>query len=223
MVGAATPLEQTKELIEILLLRLCLKEGDLASPNFPVKSEPGEDDFDEVEFFLEELESMMEGINEAIEDWLKKRISNSDFLELEFLLEDTITASDDVVIENETYRTRYDSLVRSVQKSFAWMRSQSESDVRNNYYVYLHKNASDGEVFYVGKGTDKRAWSKDRQDYWHKHVDKVGGLSVEVVETDLSELEALNREDYYMEKYREVIINHLRPLAITLSYETNID
>jgi len=219
MVKATIPLEQTKELIETLLLRLCLREDDLASPNFPVKSETDEDDLDEVELFLEELESMMESIDEAIDNWLRKRISNSDFLELEFLLKDTISASDDIVIDDEDYRIRYEILIKSIQKSFAWMRSQTENDVRNDFYVYLHKNTSDGEVFYVGKGTDKRAWSKKRQEYWRKHVDRVGGFSVEIIESGLSELEALNREDYYMEKYSEIIINHQRPIGLKLEID----
>jgi len=219
MVKAEIPLEQTKELIEMLLLRLCLRDDDLASSNFPVKSETDEGDLDEVEFFLEELESMMESIDEAIDNWLGKRISDSDFLELEFLLEDTISASDDVVIEDEDYRIRYEILIRSIQKSFAWMRSQTENDVRNDFYVYLHKNNSDGKVFYVGKGTDKRAWSKNREKYWRKHVDSVGGFSVEIIESGLSELEALKREDYFMEKYSEIVINHQRPTGLKLEID----
>ena len=99
------------------------------------------------------------------------------------------------------------------------MRSQSENDIRSDFYVYLHKNASDGKVFYVGKGTGKRAWSKKRQDYWHEHVDRVGGFSVDVIESDLSELEALYREDYYIEKYSEMIINHQRSHDLKLEID----
>jgi len=39
--------------------------------------------------------------------------------------------------------------------------------MKNDYYVYLHKTL-DGEVFYVGKGTGKRAKSKAyRSKEWH--------------------------------------------------------
>ena len=34
--------------------------------------------------------------------------------------------------------------------------------MKNDYYVYLHKTLN-GEVFYVGKGRLKRAWSKSNR------------------------------------------------------------
>ena len=47
--------------------------------------------------------------------------------------------------------------------------------MKNDYYVYLHKTL-DGEVFYVGKGTGKRAKSKAyRSKEWH--VKNVGFAS----------------------------------------------
>lgn len=42
------------------------------------------------------------------------------------------------------------------------------------FYVYVHRRATDGEVFYVGKGHGKRAQSRDRNRYWHNIVNKHG-------------------------------------------------
>ncbi len=46
------------------------------------------------------------------------------------------------------------------------------------FYVYVHRYASgpkQGEVFYVGKGHGKRAWSKSRSNpHWHNIVNKYG-------------------------------------------------
>ena len=49
------------------------------------------------------------------------------------------------------------------------------------YYVYLHKKPN-GEVFYVGKGTKLRAWSKHgRNEHWNNIVKKYGEFAVEIV------------------------------------------
>lgn len=48
------------------------------------------------------------------------------------------------------------------------------------FYVYLHRKATTGEVFYVGKGKGKRAWSHNgRTDFWKRIVSK-HGLVVEI-------------------------------------------
>lgn len=62
------------------------------------------------------------------------------------------------------------------------------------FYVYIHRKQSNGEVFYVGKGKNKRAWSKDgRTDYWHRVVKK-HGLVVEIVLSGLQEWYAFELE-----------------------------
>lgn len=43
------------------------------------------------------------------------------------------------------------------------------------YYVYVHRRATDGSIFYVGKGKGKRAESKwGRSSHWHNVVNKNG-------------------------------------------------
>lgn len=59
------------------------------------------------------------------------------------------------------------------------------------YYVYVHKYASgpkDGRVFYVGKGTGRRAWHKSRRNpHWLNIVNKYGFKSEIVLRFDREE------------------------------------
>lgn len=69
------------------------------------------------------------------------------------------------------------------------------------YYVYLHKKASDGTPFYVGKGCRNRAYSKSkRSDWWRNTVNK-HGYEVIILEYGLSESVALEREKYWIKFY----------------------
>ena len=65
---------------------------------------------------------------------------------------------------------------------------------KQDYYVYLHRRLSDNKVFYVGKGRNKRAFSRHgRNDRWVKTVEK-HGLLVEIVYDSLDESEAFALE-----------------------------
>lgn len=60
--------------------------------------------------------------------------------------------------------------------------------------MYLHRKASNGEVFYVGKGKKRRAWSRgSRNNYWSNTVEKYG-LVVDIVFDNLDENEAFQLE-----------------------------
>ena len=64
----------------------------------------------------------------------------------------------------------------------------------NNYKVYIHRRASDNEVFYVGKGKRWRENSKaGRNKHWHNMVSK-HGLVIEVVEKGLTNENACKME-----------------------------
>lgn len=71
-----------------------------------------------------------------------------------------------------------------------------------DYYVYVHKKATSGEVFYVGKGTADRAWQKGykRNQHWKRIVDKYG-YTVELVETGYQNWYAIEREIQLIEFY----------------------
>jgi tetratricopeptide (TPR) repeat protein len=77
-----------------------------------------------------------------------------------------------------------------------------------NYYVYFHKD-SGGNIFYVGKGTGKRAWSLDRDQVWTKYVNDrlCGKFSVEIHKDDLTEDEALHLENGLINEYGSNLVN----------------
>lgn len=62
------------------------------------------------------------------------------------------------------------------------------------FYVYIHKRATDGKVFYVGKGTRDRAWEKsNRNVHWQRTVNK-HGYTVHIVEEFADQDSAFLRE-----------------------------
>ena len=70
----------------------------------------------------------------------------------------------------------------------------------NNYYIYFHINPLKNEVFYVGKGKDKRAWKKiSRSTHW-KNIVKKYGYIIDIIEQNLTEEEAFEREIFYIKK-----------------------
>lgn len=70
--------------------------------------------------------------------------------------------------------------------------------MENNYYIYFHINPLKNQVFYVGKGSGKRAWIKsNRSDYWKRYVKKYGYI-VDITDSGLSEEEAFAKEKFYI-------------------------
>lgn len=70
----------------------------------------------------------------------------------------------------------------------------------NDYYVYLHINNETGEPFYVGKGKDNRCNSRHfRNNYWKNIVNKYG-YDVILLDNNLSEIEAYDREVYWINR-----------------------
>lgn len=88
----------------------------------------------------------------------------------------------------------------------------SDPDVRQDYYVYFHKT-SRGEIFYVGKGTGERAWSKDRHPVWKKYVcERLDGhFEVEIARDGLSEDEAEKLEWDLICEHGENLVNWVNP------------
>ena len=60
----------------------------------------------------------------------------------------------------------------------------------NNFYVYLHKRKTDGAVFYVGKGTKRRAWCGGSRKTSAWKANAVSGFDVEIYKSNLTELDA---------------------------------
>jgi hypothetical protein len=77
-----------------------------------------------------------------------------------------------------------------------------------DFYVYVHRRASDGKVFYVGKGRKRRAWVKGRRTrHWQQVVQK-HGLRVQIAVSGLSEACAFSIERMVIAKYgRSNLVN----------------
>jgi len=68
----------------------------------------------------------------------------------------------------------------------------------NDYYVYLHRRLDTSEVFYIGHGNNKRAYSKERNKDWLKTVEVSDGYSVEFIADSLSKIEAKAIENKWL-------------------------
>ena len=71
------------------------------------------------------------------------------------------------------------------------------------FYTYLHTRLSDGQVFYVGKGTARRAWSTCRSAHWKSVVAK-HGLRVDVLSRFDTTSEALLHEVFLISCFRDL-------------------
>lgn len=73
-----------------------------------------------------------------------------------------------------------------------------------NFYTYIHKKASDGSVFYVGKGTANRARKPhDRSNWWHKTAEK-HGFTFEICAQWGTESEAFEHEKFLIWCFRDM-------------------
>jgi len=72
--------------------------------------------------------------------------------------------------------------------------------LENNYYVYLHSGLSNGTVFYVGKGTKSRCYSRSsRSKAWVEFSEMSGGFVTSIYKDNMSEDEALLLENELIE------------------------
>jgi hypothetical protein len=74
--------------------------------------------------------------------------------------------------------------------------------VPSGYYLYLHRRKSDNVVYYVGKGSGKRAWVFSGRNRKWTNVHKKHGTAVEIVFDGLTEQEALDCEVNAILEYR---------------------
>lgn len=76
----------------------------------------------------------------------------------------------------------------------------------NKFCVYLHRRASDRTIFYVGQGTEARAFNKsNRSSKWKQSVKESNGFFVEIVENCLSKDTALEIEDFLIQEIPNLI------------------
>jgi hypothetical protein len=86
----------------------------------------------------------------------------------------------------------------------------SDADQQNprRHYVYAHVDSC-GNVFYVGKGSDRRAWSTDRHSIWWRYVDKhlSGQYEVRILQDNLSEDDAEHLEAEWIAQCSDGLVN----------------
>lgn len=71
------------------------------------------------------------------------------------------------------------------------------------FYIYLHSRNDTGEVFYIGKGSKRRAWShKNRNPHWKHIVDK-HGYQVAIHSHQDTESESFDAEKLLISEYRK--------------------
>jgi hypothetical protein len=71
----------------------------------------------------------------------------------------------------------------------------------NKHYIYFHKRADDGVIFYVGIGVGRRATAvKNRSDFWKRIVEKHGYI-IEYPHKDISQEEAKQLEVHYISSF----------------------
>ena len=58
------------------------------------------------------------------------------------------------------------------------------------YYLYCHRRKDDNSIFYIGKGSGKRAWTRQGRNIYWKRVAEKAGFEVEILYHDLQEEEA---------------------------------
>lgn len=73
-----------------------------------------------------------------------------------------------------------------------------------NFYIYLHSTSDTGIPFYIGKGKNRRAYTRHgRSSHWNNIVNKHGFI-VDIISTGLSEDEAFNHEKRFISFYGKI-------------------
>ena len=76
------------------------------------------------------------------------------------------------------------------------------------YYVYAHLDSS-GQVFYIGKGTGRRAWSTDRHPLWSRYVKNHlnGEYQVKILQDNLSAEDVEKVEAAWIAQCSDTVVN----------------
>lgn len=70
------------------------------------------------------------------------------------------------------------------------------------YYTYIHADPN-GDVFYVGKGVDRRVYSMhDRSWIWRERFNQLDGITMKIVQRFETEQEAFDSEKQLIEFYK---------------------
>ena len=86
----------------------------------------------------------------------------------------------------------------------------TDADQKNPHqnYIYAHLDST-GQIFYVGKGTGRRAWSAHRHPLWSRYVEKHlnGEYQVQILQDNLSAEEAEELEAAWIAQCSDTVVN----------------
>ena len=175
---------------------------------------------DDVDCFLESLVDLSHNTAEEIYDWTKGKSNSTRTIEnIDEFLEDYEVFAEVVTVNSEELLAEIDNLVKLVKEARKVIEKNPTlfSAPDQTFYVYGHVDPSKKEFFYIGKGKGRRAWDKDRDSYWKKYVENIGGrYSVEILQDQLTEAEALEVEQDMLLRYKETVINKQRPVGFVI-------
>lgn len=88
------------------------------------------------------------------------------------------------------------------------MTARKSNTKSKDFYVYLHRKATTGKVFYVGKGTSYRAYDKIGRSNWWKNIVAKHGYSIEFYISGVQDWYAIEVEKELIAYYgRENLCN----------------
>ncbi len=201
-------LEQLSESLDTLLdevNKLVDEDGELTE-----KASRVGDNGDEVDELKCQIDSAHEDISQVVEGMKRGRLDSADLASLLEWENEIQEAMDSVGEELEGLSRNFGMHVRSVFEKLRMAHATlGESIVgRRDFYVYVHKDLH-GKIFYVGKGTGKRATAQARNAYWKQYVEeRLGGkFEVEMVKTGLTEYESEESERDLIAQYGDALVN----------------
>lgn len=185
---------------------------------------PFSGDADDLALLADELESAAGEIQTVADEVLKRKTDSTD-------LKTMLDWKDDIDsgLESLQNRTGGPEAREFIDEMFTALKEAVDGigdsvRGRRDFYVYVHKT-TDGKVFYVGKGTGKRAWSRGRHALWENYVhERLGGqYDVEIVVRDLTEREAEELEAEMIRERRDELVNWIDPSALSISLSFDVE
>jgi hypothetical protein len=84
----------------------------------------------------------------------------------------------------------------------------------NRFYVYAHQRLDDDSIFYIGKGTGKRAWGKRDNRHW-KNIVKKADYRVLIIQDQMNETDAFTLEKFLIVFYGRADLGEGRLVNMT--------
>jgi len=84
----------------------------------------------------------------------------------------------------------------------------ADQENQRGNYVYAHLDNA-GNIFYIGKGVEKRAWSPDRHPLWGRYVQNHlnGNYRIQILQDNLSPMEAERIEATWIAECGDALVN----------------